>query len=339
MQIERVDPLTDADAVKACHEIYAAAIAVDDPAVPPMSLRTFTAWLTYGWTEDPAEMWAASDAAGAMTGWYWLSLPQRENVQLGYVDVCVHPSRRRAGLGTALLARAAARARQHARRTLIGESREDSPGSGFACAVGARRGLGEVRRILRLAERPAGHLAALRAQAEQRAAGYSLEAWTGPVPERDLAAVAAVYSAAEDRPLEPGQEPQLWDLERVRLANTRTEMQGLRAYTIAARSDVSGEVAGLTQLGVDPEHDTWGFQQLTAVAREHRGRRLGLLVKLEMLDLLAEREPQLIRILTGNADANEHMIAINAALGYEVLDRWQSFEMDTHDGARAARQG
>ncbi len=47
-----------------------------------------------------------------------------------------------------------------------------------------------------------------------------------------------------------------------------------------------------------------------------------------MLDLLAAREPALRHIITGNADGNEHMVAINDALGFEPLDRWTSWEMD-----------
>jgi hypothetical protein len=47
-----------------------------------------------------------------------------------------------------------------------------------------------------------------------------------------------------------------------------------------------------------------------------------------MLELLAEREPQLAAIITGNSDTNEHMIAINDALGYRVLDRWATWELD-----------
>ncbi len=39
-----------------------------------------------------------------------------------------------------------------------------------------------------------------------------------------------------------------------------------------------------------------------------------------MLDWLATAEPSLERIVTGNATVNQHMIAINEALGDEVLD-------------------
>jgi hypothetical protein len=104
--------------------------------------------------------------------------------------------------------------------------------------------------------------------------------------------------------------------------------QGLRHYTVLARHDATGELVALTQLGVDPLVPEWGLQEFTAVVPPHRGHRLGLLVKVGLLDLLAKREPQLRHILTGNADQNKHMIAINADLGFRVLDRWSSWEMD-----------
>jgi hypothetical protein len=47
-----------------------------------------------------------------------------------------------------------------------------------------------------------------------------------------------------------------------------------------------------------------------------------------MLELLAEREPRLTRIITGNTDANEHMIAINAELGFGVLGQWPCWEIE-----------
>ena len=39
--------------------------------------------------------------------------------------------------------------------------------------------------------------------------------------------------------------------------------------------------------GDRPEAPSWGFQELTAVTRPHRGHRLGLLVKAAMLEWLA----------------------------------------------------
>ena len=79
---------------------------------------------------------------------------------------------------------------------------------------------------------------------------------------------------------------------------------------------------------LDPGHPQWGFQQLTAVVRAHRGHRLGLLVKTAMLDMLADAEPQLEWIATGNAAENAHMIAVNERLGYEVVPpSWNTYEL------------
>ena len=55
--------------------------------------------------------------------------------------------------------------------------------------------------------------------------------------------------------------------------------------------------------------------------REHRGHRLGLLLKAEMMRWLAEAEPQIATIDTDNAESNRHMIAVNERLGYRVVGR------------------
>ena len=103
-------------------------------------------------------------------------------------------------------------------------------------------------------------------------------------------------------------------------------------YSVAALHAASGELAAITDLDADPDSPGWGFQLLTAVTRPHRGHRLGLLVKTAMLDWLAEAEPQLERIVTGNAAVNQHMIAINEELGYELLEPpGQSYEIAVTD--------
>jgi hypothetical protein len=55
------------------------------------------------------------------------------------------------------------------------------------------------------------------------------------------------------------------------------------------------------------------------VTRKHRGHRLGLLVKVAMMDWLATAEPRVERIATWNARSNAHMIAVNESLGYTIL--------------------
>jgi GNAT superfamily N-acetyltransferase/RimJ/RimL family protein N-acetyltransferase len=328
VELERFSPASDGASVRACHEIYLSGVPDDDPKGPVQSLQPFAGWMEFGWTEDPAEAWLARDDAGKPCGWYRLSLPQRENRHLAELTLAVHASRRRDGLGTALIGHAAGRAGDAGRTDLAGLARAGSPGTAFAQALGARTGIIEVTRVLELAAIAPGHLAALRARAEPAARGYRLLSWAGPAPEDRVDDVASINTSAEaDMPRDPGHEPQLWDTGRVRLDERRQEAQGLRRYTVAAQSQATGELAGLTSLAVDPAEPAWGLQELTAVGRAHRGHRLGLLAKIAMLELLAEREPRLTRILTGNTDANEHMIAINDDLGFRVLDEWPRFEV------------
>jgi GNAT superfamily N-acetyltransferase len=328
MNLELFDPATATGQVRACYDIYLAGAPIDDPHEPAMSFPFFRGWLTHGWTEDPSEAWLARDVAGAPCGWFLLTLPQREDRRYGDLRPFVHPARRQAGLGRALLGHAAARAARAGRAVLTADTRDGSPGDAFAQAIGARRGLTEVTRVLELDSVSAVHLAALRSRAEVAAHGYSLVTLEGPVPEEHLAAVAAITGGAGDWPMDPGREQQHWDAERVRQSGRRVAAQGLRHYTVLARHDATEELVALTQLGVDPLVPEWGLQEFTAVVPPHRGHRLGLLVKVGLLDLLAKREPQLRHILTGNADQNKHMIAINADLGFRVLDRWSSWEMD-----------
>ncbi len=56
----------------------------------------------------------------------------------------------------------------------------------------------------------------------------------------------------------------------------------------------------------------------TVVHPLHRGHRLGLAVKLANLDFLAEQAPAVRLIVTGNAQTNAPMIAVNDMLGFEV---------------------
>lgn len=324
MHIERVD-LADTQSIKACDEAFLAAQRADCPEEPRLTGPPFRGWLTVGWGGDPREVWLASGQSGDAAGWYRLELPERENQDRAYLDLVVHPRERRRGLGTALLRHAEARAAEHGRSVLSGAARNGTPGDAFARSAGAEPGVVEVQRMLELGKLADGRLAGLRKLAEQAAAGYSLVSWTGPVPEEFITQAAALYAALNDAPHDAGEEPAVWDERRVRESNDRYPCYGTRDYSVAAlKGDGevgggSGELAALTDVIVDPTEPRWGHQGITAVIRKHRGHRLGLLVKVAMLEVLATSEPQLERIATWNGESNGHMIAVNEALGYTIL--------------------
>jgi GNAT superfamily N-acetyltransferase len=305
----RVEPGDEAG-IRACHAVHVAASAVDDPDVPPMSYPMF-APLTREEGRgggrgigDPRETWIAADGAGYLS----LELPERENTHLAMLELAVHPDRRRRGIGTALLSFAAKRCVELGRSTISTGAWIGSPGEKFLRRyVEFKPGITEVRRVLRVGAIPSVPLAA----------GYTMRSWTGATAEEWLDRVAGLMEMINDAPRDESWDAELWDAERVRRFERRVAAQGMRYYSIAA---VAGaEVAALTQVAVDPERPDWGWQELTAVARAHRGHGLGLALKAAMLEWLASAEPGLRRILTWNAENNKYMVAVNEALGYEIF--------------------
>jgi GNAT superfamily N-acetyltransferase len=320
MGIERFEAGGDARRVAACHEIFYATRVADDPDAPVMPRRVFEGWLKTGWVGDPRETWLVADEDG-VAGWYLLELPFRDNKHLGVLDLMVRPDRQRHGLGTALLRHAAGRALADGRNLLTGYACAGSPGEAFVRSFGATGGLAEISRVLDLDTVAADGLAELRAEAQRAAADYSLISWISPAPDEYVDQVAAISGLLYDAPHDPNLEPWAWDAARVRDTERRMRLQGVRAHTVAARHDASGELGGFTSVEVGPEQPDRGFQALTAVVRAHRGHRLGLLLKLAMMERLAQAEPQVRRLFTSNTETNEHMIAINERIGYRVLGK------------------
>jgi RimJ/RimL family protein N-acetyltransferase len=297
-----------------------------------MSAGSFGLFLREGFEKTPGETWVASDADGGIVGYYRMHLWDLENLDRASFGPVVHPAVRRRGFGRALLRHEAARAAANGRSVLSSVTVADSAGAAFAQTLGAKLELDEVRRVQYLDKIAPGMVRSLRQQAERAAAGYSLVNWTGVTPDEFLGQLANVINAFEDAPRGEGVEAEAWDADRIERGSALIRDGLLRNYGVAALHDATGEMAAYTGVNVDPESPQWGYQQLTAVTRPHRGHRLGLLVKTAMLELLAEAEPQLECIQTGNAAANEHMIAVNDQLGYEVVEPgWRFYELPVAD--------
>jgi GNAT superfamily N-acetyltransferase len=328
MHIEQFDPTSDTGRLRSCYQIMETSRSHDDPSMPPQSFAAFTGWWVRGYNGNPRQRWLASNDDGEPVGCYLLTLPERENPTMAMCFLAVAPGCRRSGIGTALLTHAARRARLAGRSRLASEAKDGSPGAAFATAVGASSGIAEVIRQLSIDAGLPSRLGGLRAGAERHARGYTLLCWRGASPDELIGDVARLNAAMADAPRDAQVEPEVWDPDRIRAMEQVGISCGQQYYSVAARCAQTGQLAALTQLSTDPGTPGWGFQLLTAVLPEHRGHRLGLLVKVAMLELLTGREPDIRRIVTGNADANEHMIAINAALGFEVSSVYRSWHID-----------
>jgi GNAT superfamily N-acetyltransferase/RimJ/RimL family protein N-acetyltransferase len=316
MDIEQLNA-ADTERTLACHQVYLAAHRVDRPRQGWLGRTLFGIWLTRGWGRTPQETWLATAGDGTLAGWYALRLPDQENQHRASLDLTVHPAWRRRGIGRARLEHAVHRAIKAERTVLDAMAADTKPGESFARAAGAVAELTDVCRIQDLTALPP--LTQVRAECAQAAAGYSTVSWTGPVPEQYLAGVAGVFEAFGDRPHSADWQPRRWDAQRVRDEVNVARMQmPAGSYAVAALCDQTGEIAGLTEMFTDPDVPDWANQGPTAVSRRHRGHRLGLLLKLSMLDVLAGNEPGVRRIQTWNTTTNSHMIAVNEALGYTV---------------------
>jgi GNAT superfamily N-acetyltransferase len=326
--IERFDGAVDASRLRACYDIAVACWPVDEPGMPVWSLGAFTAKWAQGFDPTPFESWFAADEAGEPAGCYMLRLPDRHNISRADLVLKVPPHRRRLGVGSELLRHAAGRARDAGRTRLKAHAFDDSAGAAFAAAVGASPGIADVSRFLRIDDEVRGRLPGLRREAEAHAAGYEVLAWTGLTADEHLAQVARVHAAIADAPMDAGDEPSVWDGDRLRYLEEVSADHGLVSYIVAARQQATGEIAAVTQIIADPGVTDWGFQEITAVLQEHRGHRLGLLVKVAMLQYLSHQAPGITRIITDNAGSNEYMIAINAQLGFEIGGVSRSWFLD-----------
>jgi GNAT superfamily N-acetyltransferase len=316
----------EADAVAAYTALTNAWRAVDTPWQRPATVASTDGELRHGWDGEPPEAFLAWDG-DVPVGGAELFASEWDNRHLVWVWLGVHPGHRRRGVGTTLLAAVEERTRELG-RSVLGVFGWDSEASrGFAAAHGLELRAQDVCRRQTLAEVDPDRLAALHAEAARRAAAYELVRRTGRTPDDELAALARLTEAINDAPTDDlDMDDEVFPPERVRAYETAQTARAGTIHRVLARHRETGELAGHTVVVVDGHRPGLAGQHDTAVAREHRGHRLGLLLKADMLLWLREAEPQLREIDTGNAETNAHMIAVNEQLGYRVMGRFLFFQ-------------
>lgn len=266
--------------------------------------------------------------------------PLSEGSTEAWLSVEVLPEFRRRGIGTALYEALTAFAAADGRAVLqayITHKRVDGPTLPSPTGFGAvplktpettfllRRGfrLEQVERMSRLAlpvdrETVAGILAGAK---EAAGPDYRIVSWAGRTPKHWLFEVAAMHQRmSTDAPsagLDLAEES--WDEERLRQLDDRRESSPRRMLVTAVEHVPTGTLAGFTELSVPPELHRPVEQQDTLVLREHRGHRLGQLLKLANLELLEKTYPGHPSVTTFNAEENRHMLDVNEAIGFVAV--------------------
>ncbi|GAA4366200.1 GNAT family N-acetyltransferase [Agromyces bauzanensis] len=267
-----------------------------------------------------------------------------------YIEVLgVEPDRRREGIGSGLLASAEEAAHAAGRPAIVlsadhligaqdairprlhppqgdADIAADAPPARFALAHGFA--LGQLYRVsaMDVAGRGDAFRRLLSTSLEQASDRYRLVGWQNEAPDELIDSLAVAHERMSTDPptgaIAWGLEQ--WDAARIRDGERRARQAGRTHLNVVAVAP-DGEVAGFTELSLLPDSpavEQWD----TIVLAPHRGHRLGMRLKLANLVALDELDPTRERIYTWNADENQHMLAINVALGFRPFaleSTWQ----------------
>jgi GNAT superfamily N-acetyltransferase len=168
------------------------------------------------------------------------------------------------------------------------------------------------------------------AEARSKADGYRLVSWTSPHPAEfvdDLAYLDGRLST--DAPLgDLKVEPSHVDADRL----LRSQEAGLArerlSYHTGAVHEASGRMVAWTTISKEEALPWHAFQLITIVDPDHRGHRLGALIKVENLRFFLEHQPDTRIIDTFNAAENGYMISINERMGFRPLYAFQYWQRE-----------
>jgi len=93
--------------------------------------------------------------------------------------------------------------------------------------------------------------------------------------------------------------------------------------------DPSDEPAGLSVVSIQQEKPRFANQGNTVVHPSHRTRGIGRWLKADMWKRLRVEAPHVEALDTDNAVSNDAMLSINAAMGFEPLVDWGTWQADT----------
>ncbi|WP_137292138.1 GNAT family N-acetyltransferase [Nocardioides dongxiaopingii] len=325
MQISPVDVTSDL-ALRACFDLERRAVLVGREDMPHWSWPEMAAvWQL----PDPGERAVLLDGTedGRVVAVAMLFMPLLDNTDKCWLGVAVEPADQGRGLGREMLDAVCALAVAEGRTELLAEVKlpfdevASHRARRFAEAAGFTLSNVEVVRHLRLPV-PTRDLEAWAGQAAPRHDGYRLETYLDEVPDDLVPSLCVLLGQlAVDAPTgEAEWEEELITPERYRENQRSLVAAGRRIYeTVAIAPD--GTVAAQSTISVPPaggrtDASQWG----TFVHREHRGRRLGLAVKAANLRTVQEAHPEMRRIVTQNAETNDHMVSINELMGFEPVE-------------------
>ncbi|MEU5826446.1 GNAT family N-acetyltransferase [Micromonospora tulbaghiae] len=321
------DPRTASSAeIASLLDTLNAVLAADLPQDPPWRESSMREYLSEVMPGERRISWVAQDddapdgTPGAILGHVHVLLLGG----IGVLEVLVHPSIRRSGIGRELVRVAARRVWDEGFQSIGVEVVGDTPAVGFYESLGFTRDYVETRSVLdlRTVDWPA-----LTEMAAEVGAGYRVEFWPGGPPNELIEAYARAKAEVRDSD-DVELRPSSYDPDRLRDSLATLHRRGMKPYIVLALHEQTGEVAGLTEVVVPAQHPTRADQYDTIVVHDHRGYGIDRAIKARMLLELRSAEPEVAEVQTWNAQDNESMLKVNAELGYRPDRDWCEYGVD-----------
>lgn len=277
-------------------------------------------------------------ADGALIGRVGVDIPHEEGSRAAYWLIELLRSHHGRGIGRAAYALVEESARAHGRTVLQSWAQHtEAPGPRLSAPTGfgtiprdraARFYLANGYTLEQIERRSDLDLATsvdtvarLLAEAESAAEGYRVVQWMAPTPDEYLDGFAWMKSRMSTDAPSAGMEfdEEAWDADRVIRHDRRWVDAGMTAQVTAAQHVKSGRLVAFNELVIGADRTRPTHQEDTLVLREHRGHKLGQLVKCAALTSWRDIAPDSPKVITYNAEENRPMLDINEAIGFRPV--------------------
>lgn len=294
------------------------------PGEPAMSVDAYCDMDGFTHAPEVIVRRLARDAAGDVVGVGQISFRDGEHGACG-LHLFVSASHRRQGVGTALGGALVDAARAAGRIGVTVEAAHGSAGTIVCERAGLRPDMA-VEQNRTAADGASEAMLRDWVAAGEATEGYSLVAYDGRCPDDELAAQFIVARhVMNDAPRWEGEPEAVFTVAELRAAEDAAAAAQLDWWNLGVRHDESGAIVGISEIYLPARRPWIVFQGDTGVDPAHRGHGLGAWMKaVNHLRLRAER-PDVQIVQTWNAAANEPMLRINRALGFQPVVTYQGW--------------